>query len=240
VADHEVARWRAIADALVDGFNAKTRVYEEFAGFYGLEPLIIADTAPRRPITADLLLGRERVRQAQVAKQADVLMLHHLLPDEVAPDSLAPNLAYYEPRTAHGSSLSPGIHASLFARAGRLPEAMDLLNIAAAVDVDDLTNTGAGGVHIATMGSMWQAVAYGMAGVRPLGGTVEGALRIDPRLPSGWDSLELGLRFRGTKLRLRIEPERVTLTASAPVDVEIAGRVVACTGGRTEIAHRVR
>ncbi len=211
-------------------------MYEEFAGFNGLEPLIIADTTPRRPITADLLLGRERVRQAQVTKQADVLMLHHLLPDEVAPDSLVPNLAFYEPRTAHGSSLSPGIHASLFARAGRLEEAMDLLRIAAAVDVDDLTNTGAGGVHIATMGSMWQAVAFGMAGLRPLGGT----LRVDPRLPQAWDSLELGLQFRGARLRLRIEPARVTLTSDAPVDLEIAGRVVACAAGRTEIPHPAR
>lgn len=40
-------------------------------------------------------------------KQADLLMLHHLVPDEVEPGSLAPNLRFYEPRTAHGSSLSP-------------------------------------------------------------------------------------------------------------------------------------
>ena len=46
-------------------------------------------------------------------------MLHHLVPDEVAPGSLGPNLDFYEPRTAHGSSLSPGVHASLFARAGQ-------------------------------------------------------------------------------------------------------------------------
>ncbi len=57
---------------------------------------------------------------AQVVKQADVLMLHHLVPEEVAPGSLAANLAFYEPRTAHGSSLSPGVHAALFARAGRV------------------------------------------------------------------------------------------------------------------------
>ena len=31
-----------------------------------------------------------------------------------------PNLDYYEPRTAHGSSLSPATHAALLARAGRL------------------------------------------------------------------------------------------------------------------------
>ena len=58
-------------------------------------------------------------------------MLHHLLPDEVAPGSLVPNLDFYEPRTAHGSSLSPAIHAALLARAGRYRPALEALRIAA-------------------------------------------------------------------------------------------------------------
>ena len=59
-------------------------------------------------------------------KQADVLMLHHLLPDEAAPGSLVPNLDFYEPRTAHGSSLSPAINASVLARAGRYRPALEV------------------------------------------------------------------------------------------------------------------
>ena len=120
VAPDERATWLRLADSLVDGYDPETGIYEQFAGFFDLEPLRIADLAPRRPISADLLLGSERVDGAQVVKQADVLMLHHLVPDEVATGSLAPNLEFYEPRTAHGSSLSPAIHAALFARAGLL------------------------------------------------------------------------------------------------------------------------
>ena len=106
---------------------------------HALEPLVIADLAPRRPIAADLLLGRERVRSAQVVKQADVLMLHHLVPEEVEPGSLAANLRFYEPRTAHASSLSPGIHAALLARAGKLDKALEALRLTARIDLDDLT-----------------------------------------------------------------------------------------------------
>ena len=113
----EQRNWSDLVDGLVDGFDANTGIYEQFAGFHRLEPLLIADVAPRRPIAADLLLGAERVRGAQVVKQADVLMLHHLVPEETAPESLEPNLRFYEPRTAHGSSLSPAIHAAVFARA---------------------------------------------------------------------------------------------------------------------------
>ena len=101
-------------------------------------------------------------------------MLHHLLPDEVAPGSLVPNLDFYEPRTAHGSSLSPAIHASLLARAGRYRPALEALRIAARLDLDDLTGSTAGGLHLATMGGLWQALAFGFAGIRPSGGTAAG------------------------------------------------------------------
>lgn len=58
----EVRRRLALADALVDGYDPNTGVYEEFSGFYGLEPVVIADAAPRRPVTADLRRRRDRDR----------------------------------------------------------------------------------------------------------------------------------------------------------------------------------
>ncbi len=41
------------------------------------------------PVAIDALLGAERVARSQLIKQADVLMLHHLVPDEVV-DGIAP------------------------------------------------------------------------------------------------------------------------------------------------------
>jgi trehalose/maltose hydrolase-like predicted phosphorylase len=205
----ERAAWLRLAEAIVDGYDQMSGLYEQFAGFFRLEPLIIADVAPRRPITADLLLGPERTASAQVLKQADVLMLHHLVPDEVAPGSLLPNLDFYEPRTAHGSSLSPAVHAALHARAGRFREALAALRLAARIDLDDLTGTTASGVHLATMGGLWQALVFGFAGVRPR----NGKLLIQPRLPPEWGALELRLRFRGHPFGLRIDRAGVGLDA---------------------------
>jgi trehalose/maltose hydrolase-like predicted phosphorylase len=218
--EEERDRWLGLADSLVDGYHPETGLYEEFAGFFGLEPLLIADIAPQRPISADILLGPERVDGAQVVKQADVLMLHHLVPDEVVAGSLVPNLEFYEPRTAHGSSLSPAIHASLFARAGLLPEAVTALRLAARIDLDDLTGTTAGGLHLATMGGVWQALAFGFAGARPKGNVLE----LDPRLPDEWKALELGLSFRGTPLRARIERDVVAVESDRAVRVRVGGR----------------
>lgn len=234
VTSDERESWLRAAGSLVDGYHPESGLYEQFAGFWELEPLMIEDVAPRRPVAAEILLGRERLRRAQVVKQADVLMLHHLVPDEVAPGSLLSNLLFYEPRTAHGSSLSPGIHAALFARAGRPDRAVERLRIASRIDLDDLTGTTAEGLHLAAMGSVWQALAFGFAGLRP---TPE-ALQVDPRLPAEWTAMELCVRFRGSRVCLRVEPSTLTVTADPETAVFVVGTarpiVVQPSGARLE------
>ena len=219
VADPERRHWLELAESLVDGYDERTGLYEQFAGFHELEPLIVADLA-RRPIAADLLLGHERVAGAQILKQADVLMLHHLVPEAVAAGSLEANLSYYEPRTAHGSSLSPAIHAALFARVRRFGPALEALRLSCRLDVDDLTGTTSGGLHLATMGGVWQALVFGFGGVR----ASHDGLHVDPRLPDAWDALELKLEFRGRPVRLRIEQEALLVDADADVPVYVGSR----------------
>ena len=83
----EAETWRALADCLVDGWDPERGLYEQFAGYFDLEPLLMSQIgAP--PLAVDMVLGSERVAGSQLIKQADVLMLYHLLPDEVVPDSL--------------------------------------------------------------------------------------------------------------------------------------------------------
>jgi trehalose/maltose hydrolase-like predicted phosphorylase len=214
----EALRWRELGDRLVDGYDPVTRRYEQFAGYYGLEPLLISDVAAP-PVAADLLLGRDRVARSQLIKQPDVLMLHHLVPDQVEPDSLVPNLDYYNPRTAHGSSLSPAITASLLARAGRPDEALAMLRTALALDLDDLTGMTGAGLHMANLGGVWQAVVAGIAGVR----VRAGVLTVDPRLPAAWDGLQLRFRCLGRKVRLDITHDQAEIWADAPLAVALAG-----------------
>jgi trehalose/maltose hydrolase-like predicted phosphorylase len=213
VDDGERRTWLELAEMIVDGYEPATGVYEQFAGFHSLEPLLIAQLAPHRPVSADILLGPERTGAAQVVKQPDVLMLHYLIPDEVAPGSLDANLDFYEPRTAHGSTLSPGVHAVLLARAGRTRHALELLRLTAGIDLDDIGHMTAGGLHLAAMGGVWRALALGFAGLRPVGD----ALAIDPVLPPGWEALDLRVRFRDSRVRVRVHPDSVELTADPAV-----------------------
>jgi len=230
----ERSRWLELADALVDGYDPDTGIYEQFAGFGRLEPLIISEVAPRRPIAADLLLGIERTRASQVVKQADVLMLHHLVPDEVVSGSLEPNLRYYEPRTAHGSSLSPAIHASLLARARDFDSALEALRIAARMDLDDLSGSSGQGLHVATMGGLWQALAFGFAGLHPRAGM----LHVDPVLPPSWTALELRLRFLGSRVRIRKEKARLSITTDRRIAVVVSGTPFTVDPGTISLHRR--
>jgi trehalose/maltose hydrolase-like predicted phosphorylase len=237
VEEAERRHWLELADQIVDGYEPQTMIYEQFEGFHQLEPLLITEVAPQRPVAADMLLGAERTRSAQVVKQADVLMLHYLLPDEVATDSLEANLDFYDPRTAHGSTLSPGVHAALLARAGRLQQALEMLRLTARIDIDDIGHMAAGGLHLAAMGSVWRALTFGFAGLRPVGDT----LAIDPLIAPGWDTLELRVRFRGSRVRVRIHPDSVEASANPPVNaVDPAGERVELTPGGDTFALNPR
>ena len=232
----EAARWRQLASKLVDGWDADRRLYEQFAGYWALEPLLV-DQVADPPFAADVLLGAARVRGSQLIKQADVVLLHHLVPGEVEDGSLKTNLAFYEPRTVHGSSLSPAIHAALLARAGEPDRALVPFRIAARLDLDDLTGTTAGGLHLATMGGLWQALAYGFCGLRPVGDV----LHIDPRLPSEWSALAMNLVFRGDPVVIRAEHDRVVIDCTAPLTVRIgASRSTNVPAAGPDIHHRRR
>jgi trehalose/maltose hydrolase-like predicted phosphorylase len=204
----EAARFRDVAGSLVDGYDADTGLYEQFAGYLQLQPLVLSDVA-EAPVAVDLLLGVDRTAATQLIKQPDVLMLHHLVPEAVVAGSLEPNLDYYGPRTAHGSSLSPAVHAALCARAGRTTEAVEHLRRAARLDLDDDTGATASGLHLAAMGGVWQALAFGLLGLRWEGS----ALWVDPRLPDEWTSFTLRCRMRGARVVVRLRGDVVDVTS---------------------------
>jgi beta-phosphoglucomutase family hydrolase len=220
VADDEIAEWRRVADSVVVRYDPATGVYEQFAGYHELEPLIIKEMA-QTPVAADLMLGRPRIQASQVIKQPDVLMLHHLVPEEVEPGTLHANMEFYEPRTAHGSSLSPAIHAGLFAREERWEDSLRLFTMACRLDLENLNHTTAGGLHMATFGGVWQALVFGYLGMRPEGA----ALHVDPRVPPSWETLRLRLRFRGVRVHVEAGPRSMRLWAEGEVRVAVPGSV---------------
>lgn len=210
----ELRQWSELASSIATGYDGEQTRHLQFIGYDHLDP-ILAATIADPPFAADLLLGSEAVQRSQLIKQADVLMMHHLIPDEMPEGSLQNDIAYYLPRTAHGSSLSPAVHAAVLARAGRPDEALHWYRIALGLDLDDLTGTGAGGLHYANFGGVWQALLIGFLGLRPC----SAGLMVDPALPAAWDRLAVRCRYRGTSLEVDADRERVEITTGEPVSI---------------------
>jgi kojibiose phosphorylase len=200
VSEAERGNWRAVAAAIVTGFDPATKLFEQFAGFFRLEDI---DPHELRKCTtpADVCLGAERVRRSRIVKQADVVALSALLWEKRPVAVHEANFRYYEPRTAHGSSLSPAIHALVAARLGNTHLAQAYFHQAAEIDLANNMGNAAGGVHMATLGGLWQAVVFGMAGVQ----LDEQGITVDPHLLPSWTELAFPLQWHGRRLRLRFE-----------------------------------
>jgi trehalose/maltose hydrolase-like predicted phosphorylase len=208
--DGEPAGWRAVAEGLVDGVDLETGLIEQHRGFHRLEPVDLAAFEPRST-TMDVLLGWDRLGQLKLVKQADVVLLLALLGDRYPDAAQEANFRYYEPLTVHDSSLSPPVHALVAARLGDLEAAERYLTQSTELDLDfDQGVTAAGGVHIATLGGVWQALVLGFGGMSVAGGEP----RFTPQVPASWGSLRFRVRWRGVPLE--VAASGTTATAGAP------------------------
>ena len=219
--DTELARWREVAETLVTGLDPATGVIEQFAGFFALEPIDLTQY-PDRHTPMDVQLGYERVKRTQVIKQADVVALLALLPEEFDQAVQRVNFRTYEPRCGHGSSLSRAMHAVMAARLGQTTLAYRYFRETAEIDLSPNVADSAGGVHIAALGGLWQAVVMGFGGVSLMGEH----LSVVPQLPPQWLGVSFVVCWRGRRVRFRILRDgevHATLEAGEPLTVLVHG-----------------
>ncbi len=221
ITEGELQSWAHLADVMYTGFNPQTRIFEQFAGYLQREHVDLAAYEPRTA-AMDVILGHDRIQKTNIVKQADVVMAMYLLWDEFPPELRQANFRYYEPRTGHGSSLSPSIHALLAARFGDLALADKYLRQSAEIDLGTNMGNAAGGVHAAAIGGLWQAIVFGFAGVE----IHRDRISLNPHLLPHWRRLALPLQFRGCKLRLAVEPGNVHVRVEEgrePLRILLAG-----------------
>jgi trehalose/maltose hydrolase-like predicted phosphorylase len=111
------------------------------------------------------------------------------------------------------------MHALVAARLGDTDLALRYLH--AILDFDPDPNA-AGGVRIANLGGIWQAIVMGLGGLDLIGDLPA----IEPRLPPQWRSLAYRARMRGQMLSVNVRPAEVevTLIEGNGIEVQIAGR----------------
>ncbi len=195
--EDEIVQWSDVAEGLVLNFDDATKLFEQHRGYYDLHAADLQKYEPRNQ-TMDVILGWDKLTKSQILKQADVVMLLILLRDEYPTNVWEANFKFYLPRTSHDSSLSAGVHALMAARLGDMSNAKHYFQKAANVDLDfERGVTAAGGVHIAALGGMWQALVFGFGGCRLHGQEV----KFESHVPTNWGSMSIQLLWRGTASR---------------------------------------
>lgn len=230
----ELERWDDVAARMAVDLDPPGGPIEQFAGYFALESVTPRDLAPAGTKLQDAL-GLERLKRTQILKQADVVLLCHLLAEAIRPRTVAACFDFYEPRCVHASSLSPSISALVAARLGRGEQALRLFRQAAGLDLRVSSGRAAAGVHAANCGGLWQAAVFGAAGMR----LAADGLAFAPRLLPGWNALAFAVRWHGCRLEVEIrrDPALVRFALSegdGPIWLRLPGRApLRLHGGET-------
>lgn len=199
----EIESWEEIARTLYFPEPNKDGVIEQFEGFFDLAAYRLPQAERFRP-PLERLFNAEEINASQLIKQADVLMLFFLFPERFPRNLLDANYRYYEPRTDHGSSLSPPVHAALAARLGRTDEAWRYFRRALWLDLENAMGNSTLGVHPASMAGTWQTLVFGFLGVRFENGVPITDPEAAAHLPPEWRAVDLSLVYRDKTHSLRI------------------------------------
>jgi kojibiose phosphorylase len=162
---------------------------------------------------------QERLIRSKCLKQADVLMLMMLFPDEFSDGEVRRAWDYYEPLTTHDSSLSAGVHAIVAARLGLMDEAWRFWRIGSEIDLDVERGLACEGVHIAAAGAVWQMAVLGFGGMRTA--LQSDVLTLTPRLPTAWTRLAFPIVWKTTPLAVEITANCTVVTNRGDRALEI-------------------
>jgi trehalose/maltose hydrolase-like predicted phosphorylase len=241
----ELERWRDISRKVYVPFH--DGIISQFEGYERLEELDWEDYRKRygNIQRLELILEAENdsANRYKVSKQADVLMLFYLFSAEELRglferlgypfeyETIPRNVAYYDARSTHGSTLSRVVHAWVLARSDR-PRSMRYFAEALQSDVNDIQGgTTAEGVHLGAMAGSVDLVQRVSTGIEITGDV----LRFNPRLPDELERLDMRIRYRGHSLDLRLTRDMLTVRererGGAPIQLGFRDEVFEFAGG---------
>ncbi|WP_343486147.1 glycosyl hydrolase family 65 protein [Allomuricauda sp. d1] len=219
-----VKAWEEIASLLyLPEPDENTKVIEQFDGYFGLED-INPKQLRKRLIDPGEYWGWPNgiAVNTQVLKQADVIQLMAML-DGFTDNQLTANYDYYEPRTEHGSSLSPSVHALVACKAKHYEEAYRYFMESSTIDLYNASKkvmsggSFLGGIHTAAAGGVWLIVVEGFAGFK----MYKDGIRFRPALPEEWQSLSFKLHVLSCQIEVSVKTDCLTVHSLAANKKEI-------------------
>ncbi|MCA5895213.1 glycoside hydrolase family 65 protein [Isoptericola sp. NEAU-Y5] len=205
--EHELAEWTRAADHMSIPYADGIGIHPQDSHFLEREIWDLAATpADMRP----LLLHYHPlvIYRYQVLKQADVVLALFLQGKHFTADEKLADFEYYDPLTTGDSTLSGVVQSIVAAEVGYQELALDYFRSSLFVDLANLHANASDGVHVASAGGTWSALAFGFGGMRDY----DGVLSFDPRLPQGWEALTFRVTWNGSRLRITVTPDALELT----------------------------
>ncbi|WP_139415618.1 glycoside hydrolase family 65 protein [Agromyces laixinhei] len=215
----EVASWRRAAAHMHIPFDEQLGIHPQDSAFLQKELWDLEQTPEdRRP----LLLHYHPlvIYRFQVLKQADVVLALYLQGDRFSTEAKRANFEYYDPLTTGDSTLSAVMQSIIASEVGYHELAIRYFRSALFVDLADLHNNTADGVHVASTGGVWAALVSGFGGFRDH----NGVFTFDPRLPDGWASLTFRITLRGTRLRVTLDPDAISFAVELGTEARVRVR----------------
>ena len=218
--DDEISDWQLHADKIF--LQGEEGLIEQFDGYFDLDEAIVTqwddNNMPLMPENPKSL----PVHLRKILKQADVVMLMFLLPEQFSQRTQRENFHYYEQRTRHGSSLSPSIHCMMGLRVQDTERAYQYLERSAYVDLDNNQRNVREGIHAASAGGTWQCVTLGYCGMEV---TTQGELQFTPHLPEKWSSVQFSIIWQGDLQRVTVENGQVDIISiKHPIAYNVNGQ----------------
>jgi trehalose/maltose hydrolase-like predicted phosphorylase len=222
LSDNEVQMWKDMSHRMFVPFHGDG-IISQFEGYEELEEL---DWEAYRTKYGNIQ-RLDRILRAEgdtpdrykLSKQADALMLFFLFSEkelrrlferlgyEYASDTASKNVAYYEPRTTHGSTLSFVVHAAILADLD--PErAWEMFMTALESDVGDIQGgTTQEGIHMGVMAGTLDLIQRGYVGAE----IRDSILYFSPKPNDRLDGLSLPMRFRETSVEVTLKEGRLAV-----------------------------
>jgi 1,2-alpha-glucosylglycerol phosphorylase len=228
----DVAAWQRVHDRLyVPQPDPETGLIEQFDGFFALED-VRPDELRGRLLDPTEYWGWPNgvAVHTQVSKQPAVVQLFAV--DGTYPPAVQrANYDYYEPRCAHGSSLSHSVHATVAAHLSDddpryLEQAYEYFMDTATVDLaatqhESVGGTFIGGMHTAANAGAYGTAVFGFGGLR----VDDGVVLIEPRLPGRWRRLSYQVVFRDQRLNVEADHDATTVNAATTNTGEVPIRM---------------
>jgi alpha,alpha-trehalose phosphorylase len=228
----ETTEWTRAAEKMSIPFAEGIGIHPQDSHFFEREIWDLAHTpADKRP----LLLHYHPlvIYRYQVLKQADVVLALFLQGQHFTAEEKLADFEYYDPLTTGDSTLSGVVQSIVAAEVGYHELALEYFLSSLYVDLANLHANASDGVHVASAGGTWSALACGFGGMRDH----DGELTFDPRLPQEWESLTFRVTWRGSRLRVTVLPDSIELVAETGdgATVGVRGEQVRVAAGETVV-----